>query len=214
MAGVAGVAVGPGHRGRGVATALMTEVAVRARDLGYPISALYPASVPVYRAVGWELAGRQYRVSVPGDALRTLARGLGAGSGCCGCSTPPAAFAGRGYPAGPSVDVAVSLTDPQLPDLDGPWRLQVADGAGSFVRADAAGASGTTGDAANGAGVGGAAAGSDGAHEVGPRGLAALFAGTRLSVLRRAGLVTGGTSETDRALNAALAGTPFLLDYF
>lgn len=316
MAGVAGVVVAPEHRGRGVGTALMPQVAVRARELGFPISALYPATVPVYRAMGWELAGRQYRVSVPTAALRTLARGLGGGtrvrraapgdgqavfdmintlhqshrdagplsysveqwdqsmteepdaavylardgvvaydwngdgalhvsylgaaseetsrtlwalvgSGSSIAKTvtahlapddplpwlvpdlgltpsrenwwmlrlldPAAAFAGRGYREAGPVEVAVSLTDPQLPDLDGRWRLRVADGAGSFVRDETADAR---------------------AYQVGPRGLAALFAGTRVSVLRRSGLVTSGTSAGDLALDAAFAGAPFLLDYF
>lgn len=316
MGGVAGVVVGPEHRGRGVSAALMTGLVARMLELGYPISALYPATVPVYRAVGWELAGRQYRYSVQGDALRTLARSpaepepvrraasgdgraivdlidarhraqldngplaypaaeweeelaeqdeaiyladdgvvaynwhgdgalhvsqlsalseettrtlwalVGSGSSIAKVVTadiapddpllrltadlgvtpsretwwmlrlldPAAAFAGRGYPAGASVAALIQLVDPQLPDLDGCWRLTVADGTGSFVR-DRARTSGTP-------------------YELGPRGLAALFAGTRLSVLRRSGLVGGGSSDQDAALDAVFAGTPFLIDYF
>ncbi|CAN5881829.1 hypothetical protein BH18ACT7_BH18ACT7_25430 [soil metagenome] len=127
---------------------------------------------------------------------------------------PAAAFAGRGYHEGASVDAAFVLTDPQLPDLDGRWRLRVTDGAGSFVRADttAAVAGGhATGRPEAGAAVDG---GTGRAYEVGPRGLAALFAGTRLSVLRRTGVMTGGTPASDHALDAALGATPFLLDYF
>lgn len=317
MGGVAGVVVGPEHRGRGVGAALMTAMVARMGELGYPISALYPATVPVYRALGWELAGRQYRYSVAGDVLRTLARGLaepvgvrragpgdgqaivdlidarhrahlddgplaypaaewddelgpeedlavyladdgvvaydwsgdaalhvshlsalseqttralwalvGSGSSIARAVTadlapddplprvtadlgvtssretwwmlrlldPAAAFAGRGYPAGAAAEASIQLVDPQLPALDGRWRLTVDDGTGSFER-DGSGVSGTP-------------------YQLGPRGLAALFAGTRLSVLRRTGIVSGGTPDLDAALDAVFAGTPFLLDYF
>lgn len=335
MAGVAGVVVAPEHRGLGVGTALMHTVIARARELAYPISALYPATVPVYRALGWELAGRQYRVSVPGDALRTLARGLGAGacvrraepgdgravfdmindlhrahrdagplaysveqwdkwlteepdvavyladdgvvaydwhgdgalhvsyigaesertartlwalvgSGSSVAKTvtahvapddplpwllsnlgvtpvgehwwmlrlidPVAAFTVRGYSEG-ACDVTVSLTDPQLPDLDGRWQLKVGDGAGSFMRTPAdEPESGAPGTHALLAPTEVAATGSP--YEIGPGGLAALYAGTRLSVLRRTGLVTGGSPDQDRALDTVFAATPFLIDYF
>ncbi len=49
MAGVAGVVVSPEHRGRGVGTALMQGTITRGRELGYPLSVLYPATIPVYR---------------------------------------------------------------------------------------------------------------------------------------------------------------------
>lgn len=329
MAGVAGVVVGPEYRGRGVGKTLMAAVVVRARELGYPISALYPATIPVYRSLGWELAGRQYRVSVPTRALRTLARGLdigtavrrlepgqgqaifdmindlhrahrdagplsytveqwdewltdepqavgyladdgialydwsgdgslhveylgaaseqtartlwslvGSGSSVAKTVTaylapddplpwllpdlgltpdrenwwmlrlldPTTAFTVRGYPDGTACDVTVSLTDPQLPDLDGSWQLTVRDGAGSFVRTAA-----LAGAPAADQSTGGAASAPYG---VGPRGLAGLYAGTRLSVLRRAGLVTGGSADDDRCVDAVFAATPFLIDYF
>jgi predicted acetyltransferase len=53
----------------------MVHVLGRAAEHGYPISALYPATVPPYRVVGWELAGRQHFVTVPGEAARTIAAG-------------------------------------------------------------------------------------------------------------------------------------------
>ena len=317
MGGVASVVVGPEHRGRGVGIALMTGVVARLRELGYPLSALYPMTSPLYRALGWELVGRQHRVSVPGGLLRTLARTLqvpvplrravsgdgqaiidridarhrahlddgplaysvadweedlgddedtaiylaedgvvaydwngpgtlhvshlsaaseattrtlwalvGSGSSAARTVTadlapddplprllpdlgptpsketwwmlrlldPAAAFAGRGYPVGASVNAVIDLVDPQLPDLDGRWRLSVEAGAASFARVPAA-------DAGE-------------AYEIGPRGLAALFGGTRLSVLRRSGVIGGGSPGGDAALDAAFAGTPFLIDYF
>ncbi len=44
--------------------------------------------------------------------------------------------------------------------------------------------------------------------------MAALYAGTPLATLRLAGLASGGTQETDAALDAAFAATPYLLDEF
>ena len=73
MAGVGGVVVLPEVRGRGVGSALMAAVIERSRELGFPLSALYPATVPVYRGVGYELAGVQRIASISAAALRTLA---------------------------------------------------------------------------------------------------------------------------------------------
>jgi predicted acetyltransferase len=73
MAGVAGVMVAPEYRGRGVGrrmmTALLDEIAAR----GYPLSALYPATMPLYRSLGWELAGARDTVVIPARSLRALA---------------------------------------------------------------------------------------------------------------------------------------------
>jgi hypothetical protein len=41
-----------------------------------------------------------------------------------------------------------------------------------------------------------------------------LFAGIRVSTLRRAGLATGGDQSADGRLDAAFAGTAFMLDFF
>ena len=75
MAGVAGVVVAPEHRGRGVGRLLMDATLRRALELGFTISALYPATLTLYRSCGWEIAGAQHLVSVPTEALRGLARG-------------------------------------------------------------------------------------------------------------------------------------------
>ena len=75
MAGMAGVVVAPEHRGRGVGTLLMRGSIERSRDLGYPLSALYPATVPVYRSLGWEIAGAQHRFSMEARLLRDLRGG-------------------------------------------------------------------------------------------------------------------------------------------
>ena len=257
----------------------------RARSLGYPISALYAATVPVYRAIGYEFAGAEHKVSVSADAVRELGRRSTVeirragpadaaessdhqrgcieqhrdcgpiawpedewvdeledddnysylaedgflmygwdGSGglevhndrrwirrrrCARCGRSSAraprsprrsmrclaarpdpldparqgprvrgpglvdvpaarragAIAGRGYPAGVVVDVALELTDAQIASNAGRIRLTVADGTGALEP-----------DRTR-PGV-----------ELGPNGLAALYAGTPISTLRRAGL--------------------------
>ncbi|WP_343073560.1 GNAT family N-acetyltransferase [Pyxidicoccus fallax] len=65
--GVGGVGVSPVHRGQGTATRLMQSVLREARESGAPLSALYPATQPLYRRVGYEHAGARYeiRVKVP-----------------------------------------------------------------------------------------------------------------------------------------------------
>jgi predicted acetyltransferase len=50
-------------------TALLDEIAAR----GYPLSALYPATMPLYRSLGWELAGARDTVVIPARSLRGLA---------------------------------------------------------------------------------------------------------------------------------------------
>ena len=72
MGGVAGVVVAPDARGRGVGSRLMTALAQRSRELGDLVSALYPATIPMYRALGWEVVGAQHRISMSAEALRTL----------------------------------------------------------------------------------------------------------------------------------------------
>ncbi len=72
MAGVAGVVVAPEYRGRGVGSALMKCMVGRGRELGYPLSTLYPATVPVYRSQGWEMAGVQQRLTIDSSVLRNL----------------------------------------------------------------------------------------------------------------------------------------------
>lgn len=72
MGGIAGVVVAPDARGRGVGSYLLRSLAERSLELGDVVSALYPATIPMYRALGWEVAGAQYRVSMSAEALRTL----------------------------------------------------------------------------------------------------------------------------------------------
>ncbi|MFI6823132.1 enhanced intracellular survival protein Eis [Micromonospora sp. NPDC050187] len=56
-ADVAGVAVAPEARGRGVARALLAVLLRGARERGAAVSALFPTVSGPYRACGWEVAG-------------------------------------------------------------------------------------------------------------------------------------------------------------
>jgi predicted acetyltransferase len=317
MGGVSAVVVAPEYRGHGVGSALMRALVRRMHEYAIPLSALYPATMPPYRRVGYELAGALYSVTVRADALRGLARPgvelprprrvggdcaeavwhatgeaqrrnlecgpvtwpvtavadhlgeddqftylvdgdagngflsyawegsslhaghvvadstdvartlwaqLGSGSSIAETAharvapddpvfwllrdvgvTPRsrewwmlrlldarAAVAGRGFPAGVEVEVPLTVTDELLPHNAGGWRLAVRDGSGSLTRAD----------------VGADALRTD------VRGLAALYAGTPLSTLRRAELVTGGDPAADTALDAAFRGPAFCRDSF
>jgi predicted acetyltransferase len=72
MAGVGGVKVAPEQRGRGTGRALMTELLRVMADRGYPLSVLYPATAPLYRSLGWELAGGLYRAVIAARSLAAL----------------------------------------------------------------------------------------------------------------------------------------------
>lgn len=332
MAGVAGVKVAPEERGRRVGTAMMARMLRDVADRGYPVSALYPATAPLYRSFGWEIAGGKYETVVPVRSLATLigpdeSVPAGPGSPAAGPAAPPtapalrratpddgaaivaikglvherlrhcgpntrepwelrdwladpehfayladdgflsyrwarhadeldveeliavsaataralwqivashatmatriraclapddpvhllsrepdaelhrteawmlrivdaaAAIDARGFPAGVSVSVPLELADPVLPVNAGCWRLEVASGKGSLERAG-----------------GGPAAG---AVRLGPRGFAALFAGSAIGTLRLAGLAAGGDPVADDALESAFRGQAFLID--
>jgi predicted acetyltransferase len=72
MAGVAGVKVAPEQRGRGVGTAMMARLLTEIADRGYPVSVLYPATAPLYRSFGWEIAGGKYESVLPARSLAGL----------------------------------------------------------------------------------------------------------------------------------------------
>jgi hypothetical protein len=111
----------------------------------------------------------------------------------------PAAITGRGFPEGAALTVPVSLADPQLPGNAGRWLLEVGGGKGALTRAG----SGADGDAADGDEL-----------RLGPRGLAALYAGTPVDTLRRAGLAAGGDLGADAALDEAFTCTAYMFTYF
>ncbi len=74
MGGVGGVAVAPDHRGTGIAAALLRHALELMSSRGDAVSVLFPATVPPYRAAGWELAGSWLRRTVPAASLADLPR--------------------------------------------------------------------------------------------------------------------------------------------
>jgi predicted acetyltransferase len=74
MAGVAGVKVAPEYRGQGVGRALMTALTELMAERGYPLAVLFPATMTIYRSLGWEIAGHRYEVVLPSRALSALPR--------------------------------------------------------------------------------------------------------------------------------------------
>jgi predicted acetyltransferase len=62
--GIAGVAIGALDRGRGYAYEMMAQAMREARQNGWAVSTLYPATISLYRKVGYELAGGHYSISL------------------------------------------------------------------------------------------------------------------------------------------------------
>jgi predicted acetyltransferase len=108
---------------------------------------------------------------------------------------PAAAIAGRGFGAGTSAHVLLRLADLNLPANAGLYTLTVRDGEGRLDR------TGTTQPGKP-------------PLSLGPRGFAALYAGAPLATLRAAGLAAGGDEDSDAALDAVFAASPYLLYYF
>jgi hypothetical protein len=115
----------------------------------------------------------------------------------------PAAIAARGFPA-TDLAVPLQLTDDLRPANAGRWDLTVRSGQGRLTP-------GRTGDVPAPADPPSPAGP---ALDLGPRGLAALYAGTPVATLRRAGLAAGGSPAADAALDGAFAATPYMLDAF
>ncbi len=76
MAGIALVGIDPAHRGHGSGTIMMQETIREIHASGVALSALYPATLPLYRRVGYEQAGMHHeiKISLAGRSLgdRTL----------------------------------------------------------------------------------------------------------------------------------------------
>jgi GNAT superfamily N-acetyltransferase len=72
MAGVASVTVAPEERGRGTGRATMRVLLGLIADRGYHVSALYPATLALYRSLGWEIAGGLSHLAIPSRSLRSL----------------------------------------------------------------------------------------------------------------------------------------------
>ena len=111
----------------------------------------------------------------------------------------PAAIAARGFPA-TELAVPLQVTDDLRPANSGRWDLTVRAGQGRLSRRR------TDPGSPSPAGPAPLA--------LGARGLAALYAGTPVATLRRAGLADGGSPADDAALDGAFAATPFMLDGF
>jgi predicted acetyltransferase len=102
-----------------------------------------------------------------------------------------AAVVGRGFPAGVGLTAVLRLDDPDRPACQGWWTLDVDGGKGTLTPCGAV----------------------PDALTLGPRGFAALYAGTPLATLRRAGLAVGDPGGDD-GLDAAFGADPFMLEFF
>jgi GNAT acetyltransferase-like protein len=227
--------------------ALLDEVAAR----GYPLSVLYPATMPLYRSLGWELAGTRDTAVIPARSLRDLAPPDPvlpvAGPGVA--DEPPRlrratpgdaevmiSTIGRVHEAtrecGPitwdTASVADWLADPDLYAYlcdDGFLIYRWHNGNKALLVESAEAISART-QRAFWAHVGThASIGQQVYARVGPAdafwrltrerdGLAALYAGTPVTTVRQLGLAVGGSPEQDAALEAAFAGTAYMLDAF
>lgn len=76
MAGIAAVGIDQHLRGQGAASVLMSAAVREMHALGYPVSALFPATQPLYQRVGYEQAGTFYRCVLPIAAIDSRARDL------------------------------------------------------------------------------------------------------------------------------------------
>jgi hypothetical protein len=78
-------------------------------DRGYPVSALYPATAPLYRSFGWEIAGGAYETVLPARSLGALLPAVTGPAGAAADSgaTAPAAAPRRATPADGAAVVTV-----------------------------------------------------------------------------------------------------------
>jgi predicted acetyltransferase len=72
MGGIASVAVAASHQRRGLARETVAATLPVLRERGLAVSALFPATTPLYRGLGWEQAGDYTWLDVPGASLRAL----------------------------------------------------------------------------------------------------------------------------------------------
>src|SRR5262245_21097737 len=70
MTGIAAVGIAPEHRGSGAATSLMQGALREIRAERCPLSALYPATLPLYRRVGYEHAGARNEIRIGIRSIR------------------------------------------------------------------------------------------------------------------------------------------------
>ena len=73
-------------------TVLLDAIAGR----GYPVSVLYPATTPIYRSLGWELAGGHHRAVIPARTLGAFVPAdVTSGPACCPVTSAPPPNGGR-----------------------------------------------------------------------------------------------------------------------
>ncbi len=65
MVGIAGVAVAPESRGKGLARELMRRALTEIAAEGVPLSGLYASTQDLYRQVGYEQAGHRFEIRIP-----------------------------------------------------------------------------------------------------------------------------------------------------
>lgn len=70
--GVASVAVHPDARGSGLASRLLRHATEAMRERGQPLSALFPTVLPLYRSLGWEVAGAVVETRLATRDLATI----------------------------------------------------------------------------------------------------------------------------------------------
>lgn len=73
-AGVAGVAVAPEYRGRGLARRVLRHLLARARDRGAAIATLFRTSPALYRSLGFENVAELRTIELPASAIAGLRR--------------------------------------------------------------------------------------------------------------------------------------------
>lgn len=70
MTGIGAVGIAPEHRGSGAATMLMKAALREIRAERCPLSVLYPATLPLYRRVGYEQAGARNEIRISIRSIR------------------------------------------------------------------------------------------------------------------------------------------------
>lgn len=70
VAGVTAVGIAPQHRGSGVGTALVHAALHELHAAGVPLSALYPATLPIYHQAGYARAGQRITYDLPLAAIQ------------------------------------------------------------------------------------------------------------------------------------------------
>lgn len=72
VAGIAAVGVLPEHRHRGIGKQMMIDSLIKLREGGFDAALLYPYRASYYRQFGYEILGKRYKISCPGERLPRL----------------------------------------------------------------------------------------------------------------------------------------------